>query len=198
DIVHSYSYIDVVFKEHFKLLQHTAYSQIDVLNIMMYLYSLKICVPLKYMFIFIFADMLEQSGFISSHSFGMPKILAEWSFIIYSNLDEEIKWPEGNNSLNLILCSIRIKIEKTFGYLKGRFRRLKFLELLDIEFIPKLITAACILHNTAIKENDENEFFFDDININNDANYEIINLHINRNRNVIDRRMQMFRELFRE
>ena len=96
------------------------------------------------------------------------------------------------------MCSIRIKIEKTFGYLKGRFRRLKFLELLDIEFIPKLITAACILHNTAIKENDENEFFFDDININNDANYEIINLHINRNRNVIDRRMQMFRELFRE
>ncbi|KYM93787.1 hypothetical protein ALC62_15631 [Cyphomyrmex costatus] len=54
DTVHSYS--DAVFKEHFRLQRCTAYFQID---------------------------MLEQSSFIPSHSFGMPKISAEWSFLIF-------------------------------------------------------------------------------------------------------------------
>ncbi|XP_067216809.1 uncharacterized protein [Linepithema humile] len=107
------------------------------------------------------------------------------------------------SEFNFFHSSTRMPVERAFGYLKGRFRRLKFLELLNIEFIPKLITAACIMHNIAIKEYDENEFFADDINnfLDNaaDDNYEINNLHINRNRNeIIDRRMQMFRELFPE
>jgi len=106
------------------------------------------------------------------------------------------------SEFNFLHSSTRIAIERAFGYLKGRFRRLKFLELLDIQFIPKLITAACIIHNIAIKENDENEFFADDINdflVDNaaDDNYEINNLYVNRNE-IIDRRMQMFRELFPE
>jgi len=106
------------------------------------------------------------------------------------------------SEFNFLHSSTLIAIERAFGYLKGRFRRLKFLELLDIQFIPKLITAACIIYNTAIKENDENEFFADDINdflIDNaaDDNYEINNLYVNRNE-IIDRRMQMFRELFPE
>lgn len=108
------------------------------------------------------------------------------------------------SEFNFLHSSTRMPVERVFGYLKGRFRRLKFLELLNIQFIPKLITAACIMHNIAIKENDENEFFVDDINnflVANaaDDNYEINNLYINRNRNeIIDRRLQMFHELFPE
>lgn len=315
------------------------------------------------MFTFIFADILQQSNFIPSHSSGMRKISAEWSFLIFlwyianteplrtlgdrfnvsissifrvirrvvewllSSLDEEIKWPEGNDAIvishkfeakrgikkcigaidcthiairqpvdhprdycnrkrffsvvlqgvvdaemkftniycgepgslhdarvlrrsllydtaqndmenifpnetciigdsaypllpwlvppfrdnghstvqqsefNFLHSSTRMPIERAFGYLKGCFRRLRFLELLDIQFIPKLITAACIMHNIAIKENDENEFFADinDVSVNNaDINYEINDFR-NRNRNeIIDRRMKMFRELFPE
>ncbi|XP_036150630.1 uncharacterized protein LOC118648429 [Monomorium pharaonis] len=103
--VHLYS--DAVFKEHFRLQRRTAYLQIDV---------------------------LQQSNFIPSHSSGMRKISAEWSFLIFlwyivnteplrtlgdrfnvsissifriihrvvewllSRLDEEIKWPEGNDA----------------------------------------------------------------------------------------------------
>ncbi|XP_011859149.1 PREDICTED: putative nuclease HARBI1 [Vollenhovia emeryi] len=104
---------------------------------------------------------------------------------------------------NFLHSSTRMPVERAFGYLKGRFRRLKFLELLDIQFIPKLVTAACIMHNVAIKENDENEFFDDsnDFLVDNVANdnYENNDLHVNRNRNeIIDRRMQMFHELFPE
>ncbi|XP_071577572.1 uncharacterized protein [Temnothorax nylanderi] len=108
------------------------------------------------------------------------------------------------SEFNFLHSSTRMAVERAFGYLKERFRRLRFLELLDIQFIPKLITAACIMHNIAIKEYDENEFFADDINdflVDNAADdiYEINNLHVNRNRNeMIDRRMQMFRELFPE
>ncbi|KMQ87376.1 nuclease harbi1 [Lasius niger] len=106
------------------------------------------------------------------------------------------------SEFNFLHSSTRMAVERAFGYLKGRFRRLRFLELLDIQFIPKLITAACIMHNITIKENNENEFFVNDINdfVDNaaDDNYEI-NLHVNRNRNeIIDRRMQMFCELFPE
>lgn len=106
------------------------------------------------------------------------------------------------SEFNFLHSSTRMVVERAFGYLKGRFRRLKFLELLDIQFIPKLITAACIMHNIIIKTNEENEFFDNDIVNLDDAaidNDEINNLHINRHRNeIIDRRMQMFRELFPE
>lgn len=310
DTVHLYS--DAIFKEHFRLQRRTAYLQIGILNIIIvfeyYLHSVKIHVS------FIFIDILRQSSFIPSHSSGMRKISAEWSFLIFlwyianteplrtmgdrfnvsissifrvirrivewllSRLDEEIKWPEGNNTIlmtsqnfeakrgikkcigaidcthiairqpvdhprdycnrkrffsivlqgvvdadmkftniycgepgslhsarvlrrsllydtaqndmenifpngmsiigdsaypslpwlvppfrgnghltaqqsefNFLHSSTRIVVERAFGYLKGRFRRLKFLELLDIEFIPKLITAVCIMHNIVIK-----------------------------------------------
>lgn len=60
------------------------------------------------------------------------------------------------------------------------------------------------MHNIAVKENDENEFFADinDVSVDNDVSADIsyeINDFRNRNRNeVIDRRMKMFRELFSE
>lgn len=60
------------------------------------------------------------------------------------------------------------------------------------------------VHNIAIKNDVENEFFadFNDVLVDNvaDNNDEINDLHVrNRNRNeIIDRRMQMFRELFPE
>lgn len=95
------------------------------------------------------------------------------------------------SEFNFLHSSTRIVVERAFGYLKERFRRLKFLELLDIEFIPKLITAVCIMHNIVIKANEENEFFDNDINDfleDNDAidNNEIYNLHVNGHRNEID------------
>ena len=48
---------------------------------------------------------------------------------------------------NIALSSKRQVIERAFGLLKGRFRRLKFINMKSIREICQTIVAACILHN---------------------------------------------------
>ena len=51
---------------------------------------------------------------------------------------------------NTKLSSIRFIIERAFGCLKGKFRRLKYLDISDLELGKKIICAACVLHNFII------------------------------------------------
>ncbi|KAK5639435.1 hypothetical protein RI129_011927 [Pyrocoelia pectoralis] len=55
----------------------------------------------------------------------------------------------------------RVVIEQAFAFLKGRFRRLKLLEVVRLDLIPLVIISACILHNIAHGAED----FLNDINI---------------------------------
>ncbi|XP_055921096.1 putative nuclease HARBI1 isoform X1 [Eupeodes corollae] len=50
-------------------------------------------------------------------------------------------------NFNTRLSSARITIERTFGFLKGRFRRLKYLDVSSPMLANKIITASCILLN---------------------------------------------------
>jgi len=52
-------------------------------------------------------------------------------------------------------------IERAFGLLKGRFRRLKMIDVASVERATKLIAAACILHNISLlsEESVANEVF---------------------------------------
>lgn len=50
-------------------------------------------------------------------------------------------------SYNTVHAQYRSCIERTFGRLKGKFRRLKYLELHNIRQAPTIICAACVLHN---------------------------------------------------
>lgn len=87
-------------------------------------------------------------------------------------------------------------VEKAFGYLKGRFRRIKFFsEYRDMPFISNTIVAACILHNICLDYNDDNFNYYseeanDDIDINNKRD-ENINYRFQ-----VDRRMQLLNEIF--
>lgn len=54
---------------------------------------------------------------------------------------------------NTKLSSIRSTIERAFGLLKGKFRRLKYLDISNLELGQNMIGAACMLHNFII-END--------------------------------------------
>lgn len=67
---------------------------------------------------------------------------------------------------NIALSSKRQVIERAFGMLKGRFRRLKYINLKTVEEICKTVVAACILHNICIVENDGFEdILYNDVDI---------------------------------
>ena len=38
-------------------------------------------------------------------------------------------------------------IERAFGLLKGRWQRLKYVEIENVQEVPSVISAACVLHN---------------------------------------------------
>ncbi|XP_018398955.1 PREDICTED: putative nuclease HARBI1 [Cyphomyrmex costatus] len=66
--------------------------------------------------------------------------------------------PE-QTKFNTMLSSIRCRIEQCFGLLKGKWRRLKFLDMSRIDLIPTVIVAACVLHNFVLNNED---FEFED------------------------------------
>lgn len=55
---------------------------------------------------------------------------------------------------NYMLSSTRSTIERAFGLLKKRFRRLKYLDVRSLQWIPKYIIASCVLHNICILQED--------------------------------------------
>jgi len=57
---------------------------------------------------------------------------------------------------NTKLSCIRSIIERTFGFLKGKFRRLRYLDINDFELGKKMIGAACVLHNFMINKEEFN------------------------------------------
>lgn len=57
-------------------------------------------------------------------------------------------------NFNICLSSSRATIEQAFALLKGRFRRMKYLETTRMDLACLLIMGACILHNICILEGD--------------------------------------------
>jgi hypothetical protein len=84
---------------------------------------------------------------------------------------------------NVALSSSRSAIERAFALLKGRFRRLKYLEMTKIEMIPMFIMACCILHNVCILEEDfdwvEQDPDIDEMPGGDDINEELMQAHEN-------------------
>ena len=55
---------------------------------------------------------------------------------------------------NTVLSSLRQKVECAIGLLKGRERRLLFLDFLDLRLAVHFIIATCVLHNFGILHDD--------------------------------------------
>ncbi|XP_071577213.1 putative nuclease HARBI1 isoform X1 [Temnothorax nylanderi] len=58
-------------------------------------------------------------------------------------------------NFNTKLSKTRVVIERAFGMLKGRFRKLRYVYMYNTEMIPLIIIACCILHNICIENEDE-------------------------------------------
>ena len=69
-------------------------------------------------------------------------------------------------SFNYHLSRARIVVENTFGRLKGRWRRLMKHIDMDINNVPHIITACCILHNLCEVHGDAfNELWLEDVDM---------------------------------
>lgn len=60
---------------------------------------------------------------------------------------------------NQRLSSVRQNVERAFGHLKGRFRRLRDVPLHSHREICTLIYSSCVLHNLCIQYNDDIDGF---------------------------------------
>lgn len=68
---------------------------------------------------------------------------------------------------NYKLSSNRVVVERAFGLLKGRFRRLRYLDTQKIQTAVEIIMTACVLHNVCLMQRDAVEDFLetdDDLN----------------------------------
>ena len=72
----------------------------------------------------------------------------------------------GQRSFNFHLSRARIVVENTFGRLKGRWRRLMKRNDMNIDNVPYVITACCVLHNMCEVHGDAfNDLWLEDIDM---------------------------------
>lgn len=73
------------------------------------------------------------------------------------------------------LSSVRSTIERAFGLLKIKFRRLKYIDIHQAESAMHIVCAACVLHNfILLQNNDADDYNVDNIDIANLDNYNFI------------------------
>ncbi|XP_048515010.1 putative nuclease HARBI1 [Athalia rosae] len=83
---------------------------------------------------------------------------------------------------NTRFSSIRSIIERSFALLKGKFRRLKYIDIADMDLLNHIIAAACVLHNFILMhELDVQEFDIEDMNNEDYADNENNNINNNVN-----------------
>lgn len=61
----------------------------------------------------------------------------------------------------IALSSIRVAIERAFGLLKGRFKRLQHIYVVGLEQTCNIIMSCCVLHNLWIRQGDILPVYFD-------------------------------------
>lgn len=86
--------------------------------------------------------------------------LCDWILCPFKNFGD---LTEGQRYFNTQLSRARVIVERAFGLLKARFRRIKhFTEYRQMDFAGKLIHFCCILHNICINVGDNWNKHFDD------------------------------------
>ncbi|XP_045106663.1 putative nuclease HARBI1 [Portunus trituberculatus] len=77
--------------------------------------------------------------------------LQPYMLVSYRDNGHLLPWQVNFNHIH---STSRVIMERAFGLLKSKFRRLQKLEMIDVERIPLVIAGACVMHNIILmKEN---------------------------------------------
>jgi len=94
--------------------------------------------------------------------------LSEWlmtPFKDFGNLSADQK------RYNFTHSSSRMCIERAFGALKGRFRRLRYIDMQDIREVVKFVLSCCTLHEICLVNSDEfDEYIQEGLNADDEIN----------------------------
>ncbi len=63
-------------------------------------------------------------------------------------------------NFNTVLSSNRQIVEHAVSLLKGRWRKLKYLDHLDVKLMVKIIVGACVFHNFCLVNDDFDDVYF--------------------------------------
>ena len=66
---------------------------------------------------------------------------------------------QAQTNYNLKHSRERCFIERAFGLLKGKWRKLKYLDVTNLQFLPFIILSACVLHNYIIDTEEKTKTF---------------------------------------
>ncbi|XP_046397783.1 protein ALP1-like [Ischnura elegans] len=103
---------------------------------------------------------------------------------------------DGQIDFNFRISQTRVVVERAFGILKGRFRRLQKIQLQDMEFTVKIVVACCVLHNICMDNGDNGEEMYeDDAGMDHNGVSEDEETERERVRQTTDRREQLFRRM---
>jgi len=153
------------------------------------------------------ARIFRRSPLYETASINQAMLFPAETFLIGDSAYPSLPWlvpPYKDNGhltpqqieFNNMISSTRMPIERAFGYLKGRFRRIKFFtEYRELPFIINTTVAACVLHNYCINENDAYDFpeFYEE-----DIDNALNNTIIEESNRVfpINSRTRLFHEIF--
>lgn len=92
------------------------------------------------------------------------------------------------------MSSARQAVERAFGHLKGRFRRLQDIPLHSSTEICQMILAACILHNMCIFNDNEVEDYIMEEQLQDPNDCQCGNIYQNGHNGIV-RRLQLVNSL---
>lgn len=111
----------------------------------------------------IFMEITNNPDFVGNHILIGDSAYPNLHWIVTPFKDNG-RLTEQHRQFNYKLSSVRVVVEQAFGLLKGRFRRLRKLDNLNLKFCSELIMAACVLHNICIDDIDFIEVETNDFN----------------------------------
>lgn len=82
--------------------------------------------------------------------------LLQWLLVPYR---DNGRLTHVQKNFNFVHSSTRCVVERAFALLKGRFRRLKYLDMKHLQDIAEVVMTCCVFHNVCLQNDDDTDLF---------------------------------------